>query len=338
MSMDQKLEVLRTVEGSGLPVAQALAQLGLAPSTYYRWRRAFRRRGREGLHDRPPRRERGWNQLLPEEEERIAETAQLWPEWSAREIAMHLCDHEGFTVSESSVYRRLRAWGWIEPREVRGFPAGPEYQVMTTRPNQQWQTDASYLLVKNWGWFYLISVIDDYSRKLLAWRLQRTMTAGDFSEVVELAAEFAGLDRMAPEDRPRIVSDRGSALISGDFGKYLETRGIGHILASPYHPQTNGKIERYHRSIKERTNLIVWETPGQLEREIEAFVDYYNARRYHEALGNVTPDDVYYGRREAILEARRQLKQRTLARRKRRNTTPAHPPASPSTNDHPGTP
>ncbi len=166
----------------------------------------------------------------------------------------------------------------------------------------------------------MISVLDDYSRKILAWRLQRNMDAGAFSEVVEQAMEFTGLSWMEGERRPRLVSDRGPALISADFGDYLEQRGIGHILSSPYHPQTNGKIERYHRSCKERINLTVWETPEELDREIDAFVGYYNAERYHEALGNVTPDDVYYGRRQSIFERRRELKEQTLARRKRLNT------------------
>lgn len=316
MSAQKKLGVLRAVEGSGLPAIEALAHLDIAPSTYYRWRRRFRRQGIDGLRDRSPYKGRTWNQILPRERDKVFEIAMLYPEWSPREVACHISDNCGFTISESTVYRFLKRAGLIKPREERTFPAGPEFSVKTKRPNQMWQTDATFLLVKNWGWYYLISILDDYSRRILAWRLQPKMDADAFSEVVELACEATGMDELAIQQRARLLSDRGPALISKPFGDYLEAKGLGHILASPYHPQTSGKIERYHRSCKEQINLLVWEIPEELEQQIGRFVEYYNSNRYHEALGNVTPDDVYFGRRDSILERRAKLRQNTLARRR----------------------
>ena len=151
-------------------------------------------------------------------ETKVNSAALLYPEWSSRELACHISNKCGFTISEFTVYRLLKARGLIKPVEVKTFPAGSEYTVKTRRPNEQRQTDATYMLVKNWGWYYMISVLDDFSRRIIAWRLQRTMTTEAFSEVIEQACEATGMDDVPTKQRARLVTDRGPALISRTFG------------------------------------------------------------------------------------------------------------------------
>ena len=133
------------------------------------------------------------------------------------------------------------------------------------------------------------------------------MTSDSFIEVVQEAVDRTGMDRVPVTDRTRLLSDNGPGYVSRAFRDYLGMVGIRHILAAPFHPQTNGKLERYHQILKRDVNQLPYELPSDLEAAIVAFVSYYNYRRYHKALGNVTPSDVLRGRREDILRRRRKV-------------------------------
>jgi len=231
-----------------------------------------------------------------------------------------------FSVSESSVYRLLKRHGLIREVKVLGFPAGKEYQVKTTRINEQWQSDASYFFVVGWGWYYLISVLDDYSRFILAWDLKLDTTAQSISEVVQQAVEWTGMDQVPVEDRTRFLSDRGPGFLARALEDYLRMLEIRHIYCSPYHPQTNGKLERFHETLKARLNLLVFTSPEALRAAMGEFIEFYNYHRYQEGIGNVTPADVYFGRREEILKPRKEKKQETLDRRFQYNLGQAHNP------------
>lgn len=170
--------------------------------------------------------------------------------------------------------------------------------------------------VVQWGWYYLSTVMDDFSRYIITWELCQNATAEAVKSLVERAITITGVKHVAIVNRPRLLSDNGSCYIARDLAEYLEGQGIKHVRSKPYHPQTQGKIERYHRSLKNIIELDNYWQPGELEDQISAFVDYYNNRRYHEALNNLTPADVYFGRGQEILERRERIKKRTMRKRR----------------------
>ena len=141
----------------------------------------------------------------------------------------------------------------------------------TTTPNQMWQTDFTYFKVIGWGWFYLSTILDDYSRYIIAWKLCTTMKAGDVTETLELALEASGCDQAEVIHKPRLLSDNGSSYISGDLADWLEDHAMKHVRGAPYHPQTQGKIERWHQTLKNRVLLENYYLPGDLEGQIRRF-------------------------------------------------------------------
>ena len=309
MSAVDKTIILAQVETQSKDKRQALMSLGIPKSNYYRWCRR-----KPDLRNR----RRPWNRITPEEDSKVLTVAREYPELSSRQLSAWITDNKGFAVSESTVYRILRREGLVKRQEIQPS-AATEYHTKTTRPHQMWATDASYFRVVGWGYYYLVTVMDDYSRFILGWKLQKDMSANSLIEVIQAAVDATGMTDVPVEDRTKLLSDNGAGYVSKAFRDYLHLVGIEHILAAPYHPQTNGKVERYQQSLKREVNQLTYEFPSQLEQAIVDFVDYYNYRRYHKALGNVTPADVLYGRREKILKRRKEVQVQTINRRRNYN-------------------
>jgi transposase InsO family protein len=306
MSVGNKAIIMAQMEKQSRGKRQELMALGIPKSSYYRWRQG---RADSGNRERP------WNRITPAEEDKILAVARGFPELSSRQLSAWITDNEGFAVSESTVYRILRREGLVKRQETQPA-AAKEYHTKTTRPHQMWATDASYFRVVGWGYYYLVTVMDDYSRFILSWKLQKDMSANSLIEVVQEAVDATGMTDVPVENRTRLLSDNGSGYVSKAFRDYLRLVGIGHILSAPFHPQTNGKVERYQQSLKREVNQLPYGLPSELEQAIAAFVNYYNYRRYHKALGDVAPADVLYGRREEILERRKEVRVQTTNRRR----------------------
>ena len=315
-SQSEKMEIIRTVENSCLGVKWTLVELDINRSTFYDWYRRYCEGGYDALASKPPHRRRFWNAIPPDVKQKVVETALELLDKSPRQLAWYLTDTQGYYLSESSVYRILKANDLITSPCYTVLSAKDKFDQPTTRINQLWQTDFTYLKVIHCGWYYLSTVLDDYSRYILSWRLCTGMSAEDVKETIDLAIAESGVDHALIRHRPKLLSDNGPCYISGELKDYLADKGFTHTRSRPYHPMTQGKIERYHRSMKNILLLDNYYSPHTLKAEIEAFVEYYNYQRYHESLDNVTPADVYTGRAATIIKERQRIKERTMKLRK----------------------
>ncbi len=311
-----KVEIIRLVEQSHLPTRRTLEMLGISRASFYRWYDRYETGGPEALSDRPSRPNRVWNRIPDEIRSQIIELALDQPELSPRELAVRFTDERKYFVSEASIYRLLKANDLITSPAYIVIKAADEFKDKTTAPNQLWQTDFTYLKVTGWGWYYLSTVLDDFSRYIVAWKLCNTMQASDVTETLDRALVASGLDQVKVMQRPRLLTDNGSSYIAGDLAEWLKRRGMTHIRGAPRHPQTQGKIERWHQTLKNRILLEHYYLPSELEAQVGAFVEHYNQARAHESLNNLTPADVYFGRGEAILLERERIKRQTLANRR----------------------
>ena len=313
---EEKMEIIHLVEHSNLSVKKTLEELQVPRSTFYSWYQRYQEQGMEGLKNKKLKVKQFWNRIPDHVRGQIVNLALQYPDESPRQLTYRFIDEKAYFVSESSVYRILKGYDLIESPAFEVISAKDKFDNPTKRVNEMWQTDFTQFLVVDWGWYYLSTVLDDYSRYILAYKLSPTMNAQDAEDTLKIALAKAEIDKVKVYHKPRLLSDNGPAYHSADLAQFLKERRIDHIHGAPYHPMTQGKIERWHRSMKNVIKLQNYYSPSELEQAIAEWLEYYNNQRYHESLENVTPADVYYGREKEIIKKRNKLKEQSLALRR----------------------
>jgi transposase InsO family protein len=288
-----------------LPAKKLLAWLGLREGKFYEW---IERYGKANEHNgRVPR-----DHWLEEWEKRaVIDFHQQYPLEGYRRLTFMMLDRDVVATSPASVYRVLKQAGCLSRRGFQRSKKGTGF-VQPLRPHEHWHVDVSYLNIGG-TFYYLFSVLDGCSRFITHWEIREQMTERDVETIIERARErFPGVT-------PRIISDNGPQFIAKDFKEFIRICGMTHVRTSPYYPQSNGKLERFHRTLK--GDCIRPGTPLTLEdarRLVAGYVEHYNQVRLHSAIGYVTPADKLAGREPAIHAARDQKLEVARQQRKQR--------------------
>lgn len=305
------------IEDSSLSIEKTCKVLGLSPRRYYRWKSSYDKDGISGLEDGEAGPKVPYNKILPEEKEAILEAAEEYPNLRHRKLPPKLFEEWSVSVSASTVYRVLKEDDQIASRGFKeSGSTADDFDYTPEEPNELWQVDISYIPIKNHGFWYLISALDDYSRKIVSYTLSSTMGAKDLVDVIDEGI----LNYELVEDPPKFLTDNGTQMTSNRFKNYVEGLDADHLRTAYNHPETIGKIERYHKTVKDEDVFPKgYEDPFQAKKGLKGFIHYYNHERPHQALGQVTPQQAYTGEAQEIRKRREKLKEETLEKRQKIN-------------------
>lgn len=290
-------------EATEIGAVRFIRWVGVAASKFYHWRQRY---GRANEHN-------GWVPrdfwLEDWEKQAILDFHLQQPVEGYRRLTFMMLDRNTVAVSPASVWRVLHHAGRLSRWNRRPSKKGAGFQ-QPLRPHEHWHTDVSYINIAG-TFYYLCSLLDGYSRSVVHWEIRESMTEAEVEIIIQRAKE------KFPEARPRIISDNGPQFIARDFKEFIRISGMTHVKTSRCYPQSNGKIERWHQSLK--SECIRPGTPLSLDdarRLVAAYVEHYNTVRLHSAIGYVTPQDMLAGRqleifreRDRKLEAARELRQ-----------------------------
>jgi transposase InsO family protein len=298
--------VRRWSEKTEIGVGRFIGWLGITASKFYNWRERY---GKVNEHN-------GWiprDFWLEEWEKKAIVNFHLKnPLEGYRRLTFMMLDADVVAVSPSSVWRVLGQAGLLAKWKGKPSKKGTGFE-QPPQAHEHWHIDVSYINI-NGTFYYLCSVLDGYSRSLVHWDLRESMTEAEIEIILQGAKE------KYPEAKPRIISDNGPQFIARDFKEFIRISGMTHVRTSPYYPQSNGKIERWHKSLKgECIRPGTPLTKEDAQQLIQQYVDHYNTVRLHSAIGFVTPADMMAGRQGEIHSARdRKLEEARQQRQIRR--------------------
>jgi len=240
-SAAEKHEIIQLVQNSNLPVRKTLDRLDICKSTFYGWLKRFEADGIDGLEDHKPQPLSVWNQVPQTHRDALIELALDKPALSPRELAVHYTEQQQYFVSESTVYRLLKAEDLITSPAYILMQASDKFQHPSKRANGLWQTDFTYFKIVGWGWYYLSPVLDDYSRFIVSWRLCTSMGASDVADTLDDALAFADIEQVKVAHRPRLLSDNGPCYLSSDLADCLKGQGMTHTRGRAVSPANAGQ-------------------------------------------------------------------------------------------------
>lgn len=300
-------------EKTEIGVGRLIDWLGIAESKYYDWKQ---RHGQENRHNgQTPR----WFWLVGWEKQAILDYYQEHPNEGYRRLAYMMLDADVVAVSPSSVYRVLKGAGVLKKWAKSASKKGTGFN-QPVRPHQHWHIDIAYINICS-TFYYLCSLLDGYSRYVIHWEIRESMTEADVEIVIQRARE------KFPGEKPRIISDNGPQFIAKDFKEFVRVCGMTHVRTAPYYPQSNGKMERWFKSLK--SECIRPKTPLSLEdarRIVDQFVRCYNDERLHSAIGYVAPRDKLMGNELRIFAERKRKLEAARKRRANCKTTTSSSP------------
>ncbi len=276
---------------TSLAMRRLLGWLELSPRQFGRWQDRY---GKANEHNAMIPRDH-W--IEPQERAAIETFARDYPLEGYRRLTFMMLDRDVAAVSPATTYRVLKAAGIIGARHQPASRKGQGF-VQPLAPHEHWHVDFSYVNIGG-TFYYLCSVLDGCSRAILAWDIRPQMQEADAEIVLQRAREAH------PQARPRIITDNGPQFVARDFKDFIRLWQTTHVFCSPHYPQSNGKLERYHRTLKEQA--IRPKTPLSLadaKRVVTDFIDHYNTVRLHSAIGYITPADRLATRQNQIFAAR----------------------------------